>query len=151
MVEFRPQDPDYREAVRASFAKQGIMKTIGARMGEVGPGTCDILLDYRCGLSQQDGYFHGGVICTIGDSAAGYAAMTLSPPGGRVLSVEYKFNFMAPADGERLIARGRVIRAGRTLVVCKSDVFVIKDGVEIQCAASLQTIINFGSEPAAGG
>lgn len=149
--ELRPQDPGYRETVRASFARQGIMATIGARLGDVGPGACDIHLDHRGGLTQQDGYFHGGVICTIGDSAAGYAAMTLSPPGGRVLTVEYKFNFMAPGDGERLVARGRVIRAGRTLAVCESDVFVVKGGVETRCAASLQTVFYLNPEPPGGG
>jgi uncharacterized protein (TIGR00369 family) len=92
-------------------------------------------------LTQQDGYFHGGVSGAIADSAAGYAAYSLTPPGTSVLSVEYKLNFVAPARGELLIARGQVIRAGRTLTVCRADVHVVRDGAEIICATLLSTIM----------
>jgi uncharacterized protein (TIGR00369 family) len=141
VADFEPRNPDYAEDVRQSFARQGVMATIGARLGDIRPGYCEVHLPFDDGLTQQDGYFHGGMICAIGDSAAGYAAMTLALPDSRVLTVEYKFNFMAPADGERLVARGRVIKAGRALAVCESDVFVFKGRAETRCAASLQTLI----------
>ena len=141
MANFEPRNPGYTEAVRQSFALQGIMATIGARLGEIRPGYCEVHLPFDDGLTQQDGYFHGGMIAAIGDSAAGYAAFTLAPPKVRVLTVEYKFNFTAPGDGERLVARGQVIKSGRTLAVCHSDVFVFKGRAETQCAASLQTLI----------
>ena len=141
MEDFAPKNPDYADAVKESFAGQAIMATIGARLGEVRPGYCEIHLPHHDGLTQGDGYIDGGMICAIGDSAGGYAAMTLAPPGGRVLTVEHKFNFMAPGDGEHLVARARVIKAGRTLAVCEGDVFVHKGGVETRCAASQQTVI----------
>ena len=147
MADFELRNPDYAEDVRQSFARQGVMATIGARLGDIRPGNCEVPLPFDDGLTQQDGYFHGGMICAIGDSAAGYAAMTLASPGSRVLTVEYKFNFMAPGDGERLVARGRVIKAGRTLAVCESDVFVFKGLAETRCAASLQTLIYIDTPP----
>ena len=147
MADFEPRNPDYAEAVRQSFARQGVMATIGARLGGIRPGYCEVHLPFDDGLTQQDGYFHGAMICAIGDSAAGYAAFTLAPPDVRVLTVEYKFNFIAPGDGERLVARGQVIKAGRSLAVCESDVFVFTGRAETRCAASLQTLIYIDSPP----
>jgi uncharacterized protein (TIGR00369 family) len=105
------------ERVRASFARQGIMGHLSAMLTEVKPGYCEIRLPFRPELSQQHGYFHGGVIGTLGDSAGGYAAFTLMPTDAGVLTVEYKMKLLAPGDGRWLIARGRVIKAGRSLVV----------------------------------
>ena len=105
------------------------------------PGHCEITLPRKPELTQQHGYVHGGILGTIGDTAAGYAAYTLMPRDASVLTVEYKMNIMAPGDGEFLIARGAVIRAGRTLVVARADVFAVKAGQETHCASLLQTLM----------
>lgn len=148
---FEPRFPGWEEAMRASFARQGAMRLIGAEVGAVEPGFVELCVTYRDDLTQQHGYFHGGVIGALADSACGYAAYTLAPADTSVLTVEYKLNILAPADGERLIARGRVKRAGRTLTVTHGDVFVEKQGVETLCATILQTIMVLpanGSRPA---
>jgi uncharacterized protein (TIGR00369 family) len=138
---FIPQNKNFAEKTRASFAQQGFMKYLRAEMTVIELGRCEIQVPFRSDLSQQDGYFHGGVSGAIADTASGYAAYSLAPPNTNVLSVEYKLNFVAPALGELLIARGQVIRAGRTLTVCRADVFVIRNDVEKICATSLATII----------
>jgi len=143
---FIPPDPNFAEKTRASFAQQGFMKYLGAEMTVIEPGRCEIRVPFRPDLSQQDGYFHGGVSGAIADSATGYAAYTLTPPDTSVLSVEYKLNFVAPALGELLIARGQVIRAGRTLTVCRADVFMLRDGEEKICATSLSTIMSLAKD-----
>ena len=115
----RAAAPDYEARIRASFAAQGIMDLLGARLQAVGPGHCEIRLPYRPQLSQQDGFFHAGVTSTIADSAGGYAGYSVMPADSRVLTVEYKMNLVAPARGELLVARGNVLKAGRTLVVTR--------------------------------
>jgi uncharacterized protein (TIGR00369 family) len=117
------------------------MRHLGAELIQVGKGTAEIRVKFRDELSQQHGYFHGGVTGAIADSAAGYAAYSLTPRGSSVLTVEYKMNLVAPAQGEWLIARGSVIRAGRTLSVCRADVFALQDGAEKMCATLLTTIM----------
>ncbi len=141
MGRFTAQDPDFATRVRDSFGRQGVMDFIGARLGELRPGYCEIHLPYRRELSQQHGFFHGGIVGTIGDSAGGYAAFSLMPAEASVLTVEYKLNLIAPADGELLIARGQVVRPGRTLTVSQIEVAVVKDGVERPCAVGLQTLM----------
>lgn len=138
---FEAPNPDYAARVRASFARQRIMDLLGAEMTLVVPGACEIRLPYKESLCQQHGYFHGGVIGTIADSAGGYAGFSLMPEDASVLTVEYKLNLVAPADGDRLTARGSVIRPGRTLVVCRADVTVRKHGRETLCATLLQTLM----------
>jgi uncharacterized protein (TIGR00369 family) len=138
---FTPRDPDYAARVAASFARQGIMGLLGARISRIEPGLCEIQLPYRSDLTQQHGYFHAGVTSTIADSAGGYAGFTLFPADSQVLTVEFKINLLAPADGDLLIATGRVIRAGRTLTVCEFDVEVEKAGRRTACAHGLQTLI----------
>jgi uncharacterized protein (TIGR00369 family) len=118
-----PRDPDFEARVRASFGKQTIMETIGARLTHVAPGETEIVLDISPGILQQHGFVHAGIVATIADSAAGYAGLTLMPPGAGVLTAEFKINLMAPAAGERLIARGSVVKAGRTLTVAQAVVF----------------------------
>lgn len=141
MTSLTPQNPDFEQRVRESFARQGIMSHIGAEMTAVGPGTCEILLPYGEHLSQQHGFFHGGVVATIADSAAGYAGFSLMPPGAGVLTVEFKINLVAPADGDQLIARGHVVRPGRTITVSHAEVSVRKNGQERVCAIMQQTLM----------
>jgi uncharacterized protein (TIGR00369 family) len=138
---FETRDPEFQAKVRDSFERQGLMKHLGAQLSELRPGHCEIRVPFRDELSQQHGYFHAGVTGAIADSAAGYAAFSLMPPGCSVLSVEYKLNLLAPAQGQLLIARAQVIRSGRTLTVARADVFVVKDGVEDLCATFLSTIM----------
>jgi uncharacterized protein (TIGR00369 family) len=139
--EFEPHDENFAQRVRDSFDRQGVMAHIGARLGEVRPGYCEIELPYSDAVSQQHGFFHGGVVGTIADSAGGFAAYSLMAPDDGVLTVEYKLNLMAPADGDELIARGYVVRAGRTLTVSRADVVVVKAGRPVACAALQQTLM----------
>ncbi len=140
-MEFKAADPDFEARTRASFARQGIMGLMGARLGRVEAGLVEILLPYRDDLTQQHGFFHAGVTSTIADSAGGYAAFTLFPAAASVLTTEYKINLLAPADGRELRALGRVVKPGRTLTVCDVEVFVEKDGRERLCAKMLQSLI----------
>ena len=137
----RTPDPDFAERVQASFAKQHAMALIRATLPVVESGRTEIHLPHWSGVEQQHGFVHGGVVGTIADSAAGYAAMTVVPASASVLTVEYKMNLMAPADGERLIARGEVVRPGRTLIVTRAEVFAVKAGRETLCALMQQTIM----------
>ena len=139
--DFKVKDPDFEARVRTSFASQGIMDHIGAELRKIEPGYCEIELPYSDAVSQQHGFFHGGVIGTIADSAGGYAAFSLMDADDEVLTVEYKLNLMALALGERLIARGRVLRPGKTLTVCRAEVAVLKEGKETACAAMQQTMM----------
>lgn len=118
------------ERVRASFQQQTVMAAIGASLRSVAPGAVEIELPYRGDLCQQDGFLHAGIVTTICDSACGYAAYTLMPDGARVLSVEFKINFLAPAIGARFIARGTVARAGRTVTVCTGEVVAVSQDSE---------------------
>lgn len=135
-----PEAPDSLERVRASFEKQGLMRLLGARVIEVGEGTCTIEVPFSEKLTQQERYFHGAVIGAVGDNAGGYAALTLAPSDREVLTVEYKVNFLAPARGEKLIARGEVLTAGRRLFVCKAEVSAVDGAEERVCAVVLQTV-----------
>jgi len=142
MPEFKPRDPGFEERVRESFARQTLMATIGASLARVSPGEVDIELPFREDLSQQHGYLHAGVVTAIVDTACGYSALTLMEAGADVLTIEYKINFVSPALGERLIARGRVTRPGRTVTVCAGDVFATSEGGEKLVASMLATMIS---------
>lgn len=134
-------DPHFADRVRESFDRQNAMHLIQATLPLVEHGRTEIHLPHWHGVEQQHGFVHGGVVGMIADSAAGYAAMTMVPPSASVLTVEYKMNLMAPADGEKLIARGEVVRSGRTLIVTRAEVFAVKDGKESLCALMQQTIM----------
>jgi uncharacterized protein (TIGR00369 family) len=141
MTSFVPADPDFEARTRASFARQGAMAFLGAELERVEPGLVQIGLAFRPELSQQHGFFHAGILSTIADSAGGYAGFTLFPADAGVLTVEFKVNLLAAADGERLSALGRVTRSGRTLTVCSFDVHVEKAGRRTHCATGLQTLM----------
>ena len=106
------------------------MRTIGARLESIAPGAVEISLRPDPAISQQHGFVHAGAVTAIADSAAGYAALTLMPAGTGVLSTEFKINLLAPAVGDRIVARGRVVKAGRTLTVAQTEVFAVSDGTE---------------------
>lgn len=141
MSHFQPKDPRWQEKVRESFAKQGIMAHLGAAMTALSPGHCEISVPYRLALSQQMGFFHAGVTSTILDSAGGYAGFSLMAENTEVLSVEFKINLLAPADGDQLIGQGRVVRAGKSIVVTQIDGWVEKKGVRHHCAIMQQTLM----------
>lgn len=124
----------------ASFARQGVLMAWHARLSGVAAGACEITVPMSAAVTQQHDFFHGGVIGTVADAAGGYAANTLLMPSHECLTAEYKINFIAPGIGQLLIARGRVLKAGKTLVVAAADVFVVKDGVEKLCAILQQTL-----------
>src|SRR5262249_59099872 len=109
-----PKDPNFESRVRESFSRQTLMQTIGARITDVAPGEVEITMPMQAGLSQQDGFVHAGIITAIVDSACGYAALSLTPAGQGVLTIEYKGNFLSPAGGETVICRGRGIQGGQT-------------------------------------
>jgi uncharacterized protein (TIGR00369 family) len=125
-----PVAANYEERIRSSFARQGLMRTIGASLGSIAPGLVEIELRPHPAISQQHGFVHAGAVSAIADSAAGYAALSLMPAGRGVLSTEYKINLLAPAVGDRIVARGRVVKAGRTLTVAQTEVFAESDGEE---------------------
>ncbi len=140
-MNLQPLDPNYESKVRESFARQQFMAYIGAVLFAVRPGYCEIHLPYKKDLSQQHGFFHGGVVGTIADNCGGYAAFSLMDADSSILTVEYKLNLTAPADGDTLIGRAQVTKPGRTLTVCNSDVYVVKKGIEKLCATCLMTLM----------
>ena len=133
-------DEGSRQAVERGFAKQGFMRTLGAKLTKVGAGTCEIRLAYDPCLTQQHGLFHGGVVATLADNAAGFAAYSLMRDGRQPLTIEFKINLLAPAMGSQLMARAEVLRPGRSISHVRADVFSEKDGVETLTATALVTI-----------
>jgi uncharacterized protein (TIGR00369 family) len=142
---FDVPDLDFERRIRISFARQGLNETFGAALGSVVAGSVEIVVPFAARVSQQHGFFHGGVMGAIGDSACGYAAMTLTPAGAEVLTIEYKINFLAPGRGECLVARARVTRPGRTVTVCAGDVFTMIGDEQKLVATMLATIMTVGS------
>jgi uncharacterized protein (TIGR00369 family) len=129
------------ERVRASFARQGLLATLGARIKRVAPGEVDVELAFDERLTQQHGYLHAGALTAALDSACGYAALTLMPEEAAVLTVEFKVNLLAPAAGERFLARGRVVRAGRTLTVCRGDAIAFAGDEERHVVTMIATMM----------
>ncbi|AXS40838.1 PaaI family thioesterase [Breoghania sp. L-A4] len=141
MSVFEPRDPDWEARVRASFGRQPFMEHLGARIVHLAPGEVDLAMAHQPALTQQHGFFHAGSTASIADSAAGYAALSLYPPGTGVLTTEYKINLLNPARGDQLVARGRVIKPGRTLTICRADVFGLDDARETHVATALFSMI----------
>ena len=136
-----PRDENWRQRVERSFARQAFMDHIGARIAHLAPGEVDLEVDARAVLTQQHGFFHAGVTTTIADSAAGYAALSLFKPGFGVLTTEFKMNLLNPGQGRKLLARGRVIKPGRTLTVVRADVYGLTEEEELHVATGLFTMI----------
>jgi len=139
--------PEVVTRIRQSFDRQGLMRLLAAKLTHIAPGRVQITLPRRREVSQQHGYVHAGATSAIADSAGGYAALTLMPETAEVLTVEYKVNLLAPADGDRLEAIGTVLKSGRTLSVCKLEVFVVQGDGRKLVAAGQQTLISVPREP----
>lgn len=140
-MEFTPKDPDYKVKVSDSFKRQQFMTYINAELVEVLPGYCEIHIPYDANLTQQHGYFHAGIISTLADNAAGYASFSLMNKEASILTVEFKLNIMSPGDGEKLIGKAKVLKNGRTLTICRAEVYAVKQGFEKLCAAAQSTLI----------
>jgi uncharacterized protein (TIGR00369 family) len=144
-------DREFERRVRESFVNQRVMETIGARLGRVGPGEVEIELAYDERLTQQTGFLHAGVVTAVLYSACGYAAYTLMEPGSELLSIEFKVNLLAPAVGEKLVARASVVRAGRTITVCRADGWMVRGGAEVQVAIMTGTMMQLREWGVGGG
>ena len=138
---FIPKDKDFVNKVKDSFARQKFMGLINAKLFKVEPGFCEIHVPYDLKITQQHSFFHAGIVGTVADNAAGYAAFSLMDKNSSILTVEFKLNLISPAEGELLIGRSNVLKYGKTLTICRSDVFIIKGGIEKLCAASQSTLI----------
>ncbi|NND62230.1 MAG: PaaI family thioesterase [Flavobacteriaceae bacterium] len=141
-MNFTPKFSGYKQKVYSSFEAQKFMELLGAQLTVLEPGFCQIEVPYKDSLTQQNGYFHAGVIGTIADNTAGYAAFSLMEEKASILTVEYKINLIAPAKGDKLIGKGQVVKSGRTLSVCTSELFSVSKGVENLCAVSQSTLIS---------
>ena len=130
MAQFEPRNPLYEQRVRESFALQGVMHHMGAQLGLIAPGAVDIELAWAKELTQQHGFLHAGVVSAALDSACGYAAFTLMVPEAEVLTIEFKINLLAPAQGERFRMEGRVLKPGRTITVCEGRAYALHGGGE---------------------
>jgi uncharacterized protein (TIGR00369 family) len=118
-------DADFEERVRASFERQNAMRTLGAELTLVRPGTIEIEMPFSESLTQQHGFLHAGVISTALDSACGYAAFSLMPADATVLTIEFKVNLLAPGKGERFLFRGSVTKPGRTIIVADGQAYAL--------------------------
>jgi uncharacterized protein (TIGR00369 family) len=133
-----PLSADRVAAVHAIIDHQGLMHELGARITTLGAGHCVIELPFSERVAQQNGFFHGGMVGAVADIAGGCAAFTLFPAGGNPLTLEYKINFLRPAKGNRIVAEGMVLRAGRSVSVTRVDVYVETSGEERKLCAALQ-------------
>ncbi len=133
---FIPKGSEFIDKVKKNFASQNFMKLIKTKLVKVEPSFCEINMPYNVNLTQQHSFFHAGIVGTIADNAASYAAFSLMDKNSSILTVEFKLNLIALADGELLIGKAKVLKYGKTLTICRSDVFISKNGVEKSCAAS---------------
>jgi len=141
MNDFIPKDPEYEKRIRESFSKQGLLKIFGAQIHQILPGEVELTMPFDSNLTQQDDFLHAGAITTLVDSACGYAAYSLMPADSRVLSVEFKINLLSPANGDHFLARGTVIKPGRTITVCEGKFFTFQFGEEKLTALMQATMI----------
>ena len=142
-----PPDPDFAETVKRFLMGMPIAQHFGFTVTGVGPGLFEITQPFRKELSFRPGIFQAGPVGTLADMAAACAGMTMLPRGWAASTVDYTIKLIAPAAGEKLVARGRLVRAGRTLSVTASDVYAVRAGNETLCATALATIRNFVVPP----
>jgi uncharacterized protein (TIGR00369 family) len=148
---FPPKDPDYDQRVRASFARQQVMRTLGVEIARLGPGEIELAMPYAHAYTQQHGFVHAGVIATALDSACGYAAYSLMPADAAVLTVEFKVNLLAPARGEGFAFRAHVVKPGKTLTVCDAGAWAVDAGAERLIATMTGTLMAVIDRPGVSG
>jgi uncharacterized protein (TIGR00369 family) len=136
-MEFIPKDPDFAERVRASFARQQVMQTLGVEILRLAPGEIELQMRYAAAYTQQHGFLHAGIISTVLDSACGYAAFSLMPAESAVLTVEFKTNLIAPAKGDRFAFRAHVVKPGKTLTVCDARAYATDGGGKERLIATM--------------
>jgi len=141
MSEFEFFDPQYPQLIIDNFNSQKVMQLLGAKLTEVRPGYAEVTLPWREEFTQQSGVVHGGILATIADNAGGYAAWTLEPNDGNVLAVEFKINLLAAAKGDKMVARGHVVKRGKSLTISRIDIFAVENGLENLCAIMQQTLM----------
>lgn len=142
MAQFIPRNPDFMSRARDSFNRQQVMRTLGIKLNQVGPGTVELEMPYDPAFTQQHGFLHAGIVSTVLDSACGYAAFSLMPADAAVLTIEFKINLLSPARGERFVFRGAVIKPGRTITVADGQAFAIsQDGAEKLIATMTGTMM----------
>lgn len=144
---FTPLTPDFERRVQSSFSAQPFMNLIGAELVKIIPGEVEIKLPFRSNLTQQHGFMHAGIMATIADNACGYAAFSLMPADASVLSIEFKVNLLSPAKGDSFLARGKVIKPGRTITVCSGEVFAISEGEPKLVATMAATMMTLQGRP----
>ena len=137
----KPVDLEFESRIRTSFGRQKMIESLNGRIAYIGPGELHIEAPFDERFTQQDGFLHAGIITTLMDSACGYAAYSLMPADSRVLSVEFKVNFLNPARGERFRAEGRVAKSGRTISVCEGKLFALQNGRDSLVAMMQATMI----------
>jgi uncharacterized protein (TIGR00369 family) len=147
--QFEPRDPDFKSRVTQSFSEQKVMQTINASLLAVEAGRVEIELPYQGELTQQDGFIHAGISATILDSACGYAAFTLMPAEARILTIEFKINLLAPAEGETFRAIGKVRKPGRSVSVAEAELYASLDGSDRLVATMTGTLMAFYPQAAA--
>jgi uncharacterized protein (TIGR00369 family) len=143
----KPLSAEADARVRDSFARQGFMKKLGVEFRRLDYGFCELAVMFDESLTQQHGYIHAGVTATIADNSAGYAAYSTMPEDSTVLTTEFKMNLLAPARGPELVARSKVIKPGRTLVIVQSDVYSIDGEKETHVATMLATEMCLMNKP----
>jgi uncharacterized protein (TIGR00369 family) len=141
MPRFEPRNPDYREVATATFERQQAMRTLGISIARLEPGEVDLSMPYSPDWTQQNGFVHAGIITAGLDTACGIAAFTLMPAGSDILTVEFKTNLLAPAQGERFFFRAYVVKPGRTLTVCEARAFALDHGAENLIATMTGTLM----------
>jgi uncharacterized protein (TIGR00369 family) len=134
---FQPKDPNFADRVRASFARQRMMQTLGVEITRLAPGEIELAMPYEAAFTQQPGFIHAGIMATVLDSACGYAAFSLMPTDAAVLTVEFKTNLLAPAKGERFLFRAHVVKPGRTLTVCDGQAFALENLADERLVATM--------------
>jgi len=141
MASFIPKNPDFRTVAADTFGRQQAMRTLGISIARLEPGEVDLAMDYSQALTQQNGFVHAGIITAGLDTACGIAAFTLMPAGADILTVEFKTNLLAPANGERFAFRAVVVKPGRTLTICEARAYAVRDGGEHLIATMTGTLM----------
>ncbi len=134
---FTPQNPDFDHRVRASFARQQVMATLGIEISRLTPGEIELAMPYDAAYTQQHGFVHAGIVATALDSACGYAAFSLMPADAEVLTVEFKISLLSPAQGERFIIQAQVVKPGKTLTFCEARAFADDSKAEPRLVATM--------------